>query len=617
MQSTLFTETHVSKFVSHHSSTISSSGIHVAVRRTSERTSPQVPSLQQEPLPPPSEDDTYSRHLHYFDSRLKQTKPGLNRRKPPVVIPKKHKSSMDITLGSSLWATDSDNDLHSLEEKYRLAAHEVKLYEDSQMDELEYIASRRPSDRQSQSRDGAGQGQFRPVSGGEGGRTGESRRNSQSDPDGSDEATHVEVVVPEPKKEKSKAKNKLMNLNKFVLGHTARKVTSNWDLVENKFNASQTHDVVIVKGDNGIGNPVKIKTLPLSSLTLLLCSAQLQLKYKELNTLYTTMKYTPAEVEQSCKIAARKLVLSASSNPEVQLQCQDEIADLLAGGEPKVRIDALQENVFSSDPEDRKKEMMQLEKARAERVKNLMEEKRRKQENAKKAEARKKKSIFDFENSMASVQYPRGVINEKRMEHLKGIIESAYDMLLEAFHEKAVAVDPFVVDLIGSEMFPNTGNMGNVDLPTATKEEIKAAAFEKAGFVCRQFSPESRKIDLLGPPCLIELLRRTVALGKGLYGTSFNDVMELVQAYAATRIAAYYRGFTRRWRYRVARRAWKHLYNFMKSKIFKAWANEMRMMKNLRKYCFRKLTAWKYYTKSNFKRRYKFRVCFWPFFVWR
>lgn len=614
MQCTSFTDIHASMIAPLNSSTISSSGIHVAVRKASERIVAPPVLTQQEPSPP--DDDNYSQHFNYFAKSSKISKHG-GRKKDPVVIPVKHRSIVEMNSRLSLWATDSDTDLNYLEEKYRLAAHQAKLYEDSQVDELERDGSKRPSIRQTQSRDRSDQEilssrLLRPVSADQNKVINESRRNSKSVPNTCTDMP-TDPVGP-PKKEKSKAKSKLMNLNKFVLGHTARKVISNWDLVENKFNTSQTHDVVIVKGENGIGNPIKIKTLPLSSLTLLLCSAQLQLKFKELNTLYTTMKYTPAEVEQSCKIAARKLVLSASSNPEVQLQCQDEIAELLSNGEPKVRVVTLQESVFSSDPEDRKKEMLELEKARAERVKNLMEEKKRKQENLKKAEARKQKSIFDFESSMGSVQYPRGVINEKRMEHMRGIIDFAYDMLLEEFYEKAVAVDPFVVDLMGAEMFPSTGDIGS---PSATKEEIKAAAFEKAGFVCRKFSPESRKIDLLGPPCLIELLRRAVALGKGLYGTSFNDVVELLQAYSATRISAFYRGFTRRWRYRVARRAWKHLYNFMKSKIFKAWANEMRMMKNLRKYCFRKLTAWKYYTKSNFKRRYKFRVCYWPFFVWR
>ena len=575
------------------------------------------------------DEDTESEHSLGF--LLKSSnKHHVRHHKPPIIVPGNKRTARAHTGSPGLlWSTGPENDMHHLEESYRMATYEAQLHRDTNRSDTDCETGPARLSGKSCPRQVSDTNRGEDPRDQQEGRVQTNQTNSidpLSDEKNAEAAAEEEekaaaaaaalMETSEKKKASSKSKASLQSLNKFVLGHTSRKVTSNWDLVENKFQASLSHDIVIVKGPNGIGNPIKVKTLPLSSLTLLLCSSQLQLKFKELNTLYTTMKFSPDDVVRSCKIAARKLVLMASTVPEVQLQCQAEITNLLSDGEPKIRIDTLLDCVFSSDPADRKKEMAELEKSRAERVQNLNDEKRRKKENLTKIEARKKKSIFDFELAMGSVQYPRGLMNDKRLEHLRAIINFAYDILLEEFYEKAVAVDPLVVELLGQDMFPNTGDMGSTTA-AATKEDIKAAALEKAGFVRKEFAPQSTRIDLVGPPTLVDLIRKAVALGKGIYGTSFNDVVELIQAYATTRMQAYYRGYTRRWRYRVARRAWKHLYNFMKSKIFKAWADEMRMMKNLRTHCFRKLTAWKYYTKNNLKRRHIFRLCYWPFFVWR
>lgn len=443
------------------------------------------------------------------------------------------------------------------------------------------------------------------------------------------------LIDDEPKLKvvESKAKNKLQNLNKFVLGHTSRKITSNWDLVENKFQSSPTHEIVIIKGENGIGNPVKYKTLTLSSLTLLLCSQQIQIKFKELLVLYEMLKYSKEQIILSCKLAARKLVMNSSTKVEVQQQCQQEMNDLLAATvEPKVRIDLLKEVVFSSDPEERKKEFEQLEKFRSERVAILIEEKKRKKENLEKAETRKRKAMHDFENCLQSVQYPRGPLNAKRFRHLKQIIEYCYNSLLEEYYEKTVAVDPLVIELIGPDMFPQTTTEvpntargirstatfnENDDETLQSPNEAKLLALRKAGFIRRDFIPETWKIDLIGPPSLVDIFRQTLKTGKGLYGTSNTDVVELLQTYCATRISAYYRGFTRRWRYQVARRAWKHLYHFMKSKVFVAWASETKQIRTLRHYCHRKIKAWSFFTRRAVRRRHYFRVCYWPLFVWR
>jgi hypothetical protein len=204
-----------------------------------------------------------------------------------------------------------------------------------------------------------------------------------------------------------------------------------------------------------------------------------------------------------------------------------------------------------------------------------------------------------------------------------------------------------VIELIGPEMFPQTsteltekekrlkkslsllsqdsdrsGNISPLNVGDDTQQqqsvdESKLIALKKAGYGRRIFPHYTWKLDLIGPPSLVNIFRRTLMTGKGLYGTSNTDVVELLQSYCATRISAYYRGFTRRWRYQVARRAWKHLYHFMKSKVFVAWAAETKQIRTLRHYCHRKIKAWRFFTRRSVRRRHYFRVCYWPLFVWR
>jgi len=538
------------------------------------------------------------------------------------IIPRKGKRIIIDPPESSLWSSAENEDMYSLEEKYiqEEAQQLVQSLRGSPEVEQEAILSNRATPVVSRAPS---------IEINEPASLEESIPPPEAEPAAEEKVPNPpkpDEVIEEskPKARKiggSKAKSKLKNLNRFVLGHTSRKITSNWDLVENKFQASNTHEIVIVKGADGIGNPMKLKTMALSSMTLLLCSAQVQLKHKELSALYELMKFSQADVDRSCKIAARKLVMMASSNVDVQKQCSTEIEELTTTPEPKIRIDILRESVFSADPEERKKEMEQLEKFRTERVNNMFEEKRKKKENLAKAEARKRKAINDFENSVLGIQYPRGPLSQTRLSHLRAIIDYAHDILLEEYYEKTVAVDPFVVDLLGADMFPNTTSgasvMGLHDSSEGVKSVTKKAALLKAGISKKVFPPGSSRVDLAGPPSLFTIFRRAIMHGKGLYGTSNNDVVELVQAYAATRLQTNYRGFTRRWRYRVARRAWKHLYNFMKARVFVAWATDTKQIRTLRHYCFRKVKAWRYYTKQNLRRKHHFRVCYWPFFVWR
>ena len=115
---------------------------------------------------------------------------------------------------------------------------------------------------------------------------------------------------------------------------------------------------------------------------------------------------------------------------------------------------------------------------------------------------------------------------------------------------------------------------------------------------------------------LINLIREVVKYGKGLNGMAYRDVIELIQAYSSTRLQAIFRGFKRRWRYAIARNKWRAIFGEVKMRHFGAWSVFIRHVYDTRGYCWRKLVAWRVYSRNAKRRREHFRINFWPFYVW-
>ena len=413
-------------------------------------------------------------------------------------------------------------------------------------------------------------------------------------------------------------KNKLNSLNNFVMAHTTRKVKGGWDFVDNKFQSSRTHETITVKDESGLAQKVRQKTIRLHALTLALCSIQVQLNQKQLISLYQGLDVDEDVALNSCKIAARKLVQNAANDSDTIRLCEEEIIELEKHGDPLIRFDRFKDEIFSKDPAKRKIEFQQIEKERTERVNALFEEKKRKREALQKAEARRNKAIYDFENNLGAIQYARGTMTKERLGRLEGLIAYCHRTSIECYLQSLVTVNPAVIELIGEDMFPSFSPEVIVDpfSKEATQEDF-LRALKQSGIETTVKRPNSYRIDLVGKPTLVNLLRQTVALGKGLYGMSYSDVVEHLQCYASCYIAAVYRGYCKRWRFQCARRMWKQMYHYMKSKVFLAWRKEIRYSILVRRNCLRKFTAWKFLTSRAVFRRHLFRTCYWSFFVWR
>eukprot|EP01034_Spumella_vulgaris_P029789 gene29789-36889_t len=129
--------------------------------------------------------------------------------------------------------------------------------------------------------------------------------------------------------------------------------------------------------------------------------------------------------------------------------------------------------------------------------------------------------------------------------------------------------------------------------------------------------PVRERIELFGPPTVMAVLRETVSFGRGLSGYPYRDVVATLQYVASTKLAAFFRGFFRRWRYSAARRKWLAIFKGIKTAHFTGWKVLTKHSQETRDFCWRKLKAWNFYYRRAKFRRNLFRQCFWPFYTWR
>ena len=96
---------------------------------------------------------------------------------------------------------------------------------------------------------------------------------------------HAAAVAPEVAE--TGRKGVLKMLGKFVTGHSFRKVTSNWDIIEARFKDS-SNQIITVQAD---GNVLKMKTLHLSALADTLMSPLIKVKYNEVVSIFPSWAF--------------------------------------------------------------------------------------------------------------------------------------------------------------------------------------------------------------------------------------------------------------------------------------------------------------------------------------
>ena len=302
--------------------------------------------------------------------------------------------------------------------------------------------------------------------------------------------------------------------------------------------------------------------------------------------------------------------------------------------------------MFPADPEEREEEMKKIASERDKLFMQIREEKRLKEEKRLRAEQKSKKALYDLERSLGTLQLVKGVLTFNRLKNLKSVFQFCKDSIAHAKMRDVLAVPLEVVELIGRNAFPEkTVNdslraAGKLPLVTTAVEPVVESNIPQT----IKEEPEKSPTDLddddypedepLPPPNyigysggfrvpigeapgIIAMMRETVVFGRGLCGVAYRDAVELLQAYAVTRLTAFYRGYKLRWRYRLARKFWKQRYQLIKILCYRDWAEWTKYKIELRNRCLRKVKAWRFYQLKAKARREFFRCCYWPYFVWR
>lgn len=447
----------------------------------------------------------------------------------------------------------------------------------------------------------------------------------------------------------SKTREKLQQLSKYVVGHTYRKIMVGWNILESRFQKSNlTKSEVVRDATTGIGTPTKFPALTLSNIILILCSSQVRVMHNELGALFEQMECTIEDIDRGRKIAAIRIILGPDQgkglNPRSLEILNGELTALMSDGPEKlVSMWKMKNVVFPQELNERENAIRQIEEERSLWIRQQLEEKQKRDDLRERVEARRLKLILDFEDALGNIQFPKGPLKPEKLLMMKDLI--AY--CKKAYETANLTKDATVADenimMLGLDAFPQliqdsvanktTGQVaklvakkdgavsatavspGNLTESAAHNHAAQRLGYEGQARLYLQGEPSKVPGGKSGPSVLF-FIRQTVSYGKGLDGIAFRTVVEMLQAYATTRISARFRCFSRSWRYSAARIRWRKIFHEIRQRFFISWALYVRHVEDTRNFCWRKVKSWQFYVKRAKLRREHFRINFWPFYVW-
>lgn len=445
----------------------------------------------------------------------------------------------------------------------------------------------------------------------------------------------------------SLTRQKLQQLGKYVLGHTLRKVLVAWNLIDARFQkSSQMKTEMVFDPQTGLSTPQKHAALPLSTLVAMLCSPQVRVVHSELPGLCKKLDCTVDDVARARRIAAIRLILGPDQGKNLK-QKDVLLAELneLNDGPTEKLVSGLQFKavVFPSDAQERDKMLKTIDEERSLWIRQQVEERKKRDDLKERVETRRRKLIQDYDDAMATIQFPKGPLAPHRLQALKELIEYCEASYTRANLTQDVTVSEENVSLLGRDAFPRfvqdsptmSGEANNTAAgkgPKLAKSDLvaklseEAARVHKVNALLRRVGYEGQfRIMLQGraepgkntkTPRVLALIKEVVTYGKGLNGMAYRDVVESLQAYAVTRLASRFRCMKRSWRYKAAREKWRAKFLDIKVRFIRAWYHYVKHVFDTKTFCFRAVVSWHFYTRRAILRRDHFKIAFWPFYVW-
>lgn len=394
------------------------------------------------------------------------------------------------------------------------------------------------------------------------------------------------------------AKEKLMELGKYVASHVYRKIRAKWPHIRELFNT---------RANSRTGRKASVR---LSAIVSQFCTPAVNVSMDEVVKLLTEIGLPAHSVTVSGKLCALK--------HEAELFGMDlTFAEQFP--EEMISEARLMDMLFSEVPEQRASEL-ELAEADYRMVQSESADKRRRvkliEDKAKKRAAR---STVLFEETLAELQVSRGPVSY-RGPRLNMLCEMGRALSLAAYQERVrqamavVSQHRLLLDLIGPALFSERYVSFLAD-PGFDPPPVWLDATEGSAVVVP--AAYFHRVHLGGATSLVQVCRALLTGGRGLGGLSHVETVELLQALAATRLQTVFRMCRASRPYARARRMWRRNHRLCKQSHLKAWARRSHAMTQYRERCLRKLVAWRRYTALNIARRELFRLCFWPVLVWR
>jgi hypothetical protein len=474
----------------------------------------------------------------------------------------------------------------------------------------------------------------------------------------------------------TKMKDKLNNLGKFVASHAYRKLQATWNVIEARFQQSHLTKTVMEGNEQGLLHPVKYRALKCSSLIGVLCSNKVRLRFNELNGILNQFGYTQENIILGRKISAARTVLAGIKDLQTATIASNSLnaASIIANStkhfeqvaielkemlkqenSPLVSVLEFKAVIFPPDstlnsPQTSASDMNRSienklhdsssHKANAEsQIHEIIEENLKLDREREDIEKKRRQTLLEFDQEVKRIHPKLERMSLGRHDALRSLIEYCERAVSLQMAEKDITVNEETINLLGLDAFPEYIQKAVCAKKAKTKGDLDRIRKNRGKPIVDPFATirvaktvtgadpkiirlEDATVGFQGKfrlqfAGILYLMREMILNGRSLYGYSYSEIGELLQAYASTRIQAIYRGYRLRWRYRQAlqrsvmklrRFAWSH---------FHAWRIVTKHNLLSYKFCYRKFVAWRYYVKRMKRLREFFRCMYWPFHVWR
>lgn len=440
--------------------------------------------------------------------------------------------------------------------------------------------------------------------------------------------------------------------NSTKLSWDRHKLQENWHLIHEEFKSSTYFKIArskVYNEEKGIHQMFQFTYHAVypSSIIAIICSSSINISYEDLVSIFNRFLFIgESEIMLGRKIAALQAIIDSKSQSHWKLvsSLQKRVDSDIASYERElivlrqleinhgnlISIKEFKDLIFSDEEVIdeyiplSKPERMNIYTSHVDKIANMFEE---------------------WKQCLHQIQPSAGRMTIYRHKMLIDFI-SHLDQSMENFEEEyLLSVDDMIVRLLGLDCFPilyrNTYQNRKMKLKSQldhiqtrayqlVEDNVPKLRVEEILHLQKLRKSDSQSKTMNHPKYattgfeykfrlqinnILQKIVYNLILGKGFLGLVPLELAEVLQCYAITRIQAYFRGFSKRWRYQLANKKYYKRQLLLASSCFQLWHKNAEYSSILRFSCFRIIVAWRFHTRRIRLIRNRYRLMFWPFYV--